>query len=1501
MNKRSVQLTIGLLWMVLLLCVSDTIAQSADVNRISIKNNTITITANADAWYQDIAKNRTSGNVQALVHLTRLPGVQDRTLLASAGIQLQDYIHGKTYVATIDISKKVSSLPAIVYGFTDVNPAWKLDDILLQEKPQNEIQVLASFFTGIPADSIEANIKKLGASIIPNELQGVHVYQLRIKAGSLLHLAGFYGLQYISKYNTPIPLNFESRCASKAAIASLPVVYGGYGLRGAGVTVGVGDNVSGNFHIDLKDRIINYNPQPYTNHGVHINGIVGGAGIMDVKGEGVAPEAKLIDHLFDAIWQRTGTFFPQYNMTITNNSYAAVINDCSYSGTYNALSVAVDRMSLQYNKVLHVFAAGDDGLLNCTPYPNGFGNVSGGYQPAKDNIVVTSTDKYYVDADDASRGPAKDGRLKPEITAVGRGVVSTTNTFEYLEAGGTSMASPGVAGGLALLTERYKQLNGGNNPNADLLKAVLLNGAMDMGNPGPDYTFGFGFMDVYRSLQMLDSGRYATRTITNGGQQDIDFSVPPNTAQLKVMLYYHDAVANPLASAALVNDLDLQVTEPSSAIHTPLILDPSPANVKNNAKEGVDRLNNVEQVTINNPASGTYTASVKGFNIPSASQDFVIAYDYIPVGVMLAYPTTGTAVMAGDSARLYWTASDNSNSFTLEYSTDGGANWTVISNTIGDSVRQFRWGVPANISSGKCKMRLTRNGTGQQYTTGLFAVTPRPVAALDAVQCPGYIHIKWTSVPSASGYEVMMKKGIKMVVVDTVTDTSYTFSGLSLDSTYYVAARPVIDGMSGYRSLAIFRTPKDGNCTGHISDNDLMVQTLVKPSTGRKLTSTELTANETLSVLVRNLDDVKVDSYRVSYSINAGTWQSKVMTMPIAANSVGLATIPGIDLSASGIYQLRLAVQNLSATDPVPANDSIIKVLKQLDNPPVNIAGTFTDGFEAWDALETENDSIGISPDGRWDYHNENDTCRLRSIVNSTITITGNRSISLDAIYNAGRNHANEFTGTFNMINYDVANDEVRLEFDYILHGTPLAPEDNAVAVRGADTKNWSKLYVYKTSTAGSGNAVNSGSLSITDALQASGQAFTTSTQVDFLQDDKSLISERNYGSGVTIDNVKLYMVQNDIQLLSIVTPGIIECGLNGQVPLVIRLRNGVNQTLNNVQLYYRFDGGPVVNETLSTLAGKQTVDYSFNALMDLSKTGGHTLDVWVAATGDSYTKNDSILNYSFHNQPLVASFPYKETFENGDGNWYTEGASDSWAYGTPASPKINKAASGTKAWKTNLSGNYNPLELSYLYSPCFDVSSLKYPKFRFAIAHDIEDCGIVLCDGAALQYSTDGVVWQRLNDSTQSANWYTDTSYNIWTGERTDWHSVSVKLPKGLQTVRFRYIFFSDQGSEKEGLAVDDVEIFDDIPVPAVDNLIGISPNPTRDGKLNIEWSAVGGTDLQLAMFNSIGRQVFTQTIKSDAGYNKATLNTPHFSSGVYILHIILGDKKYARKIVYL
>ncbi len=61
---------------------------------------------------------------------------------------------------------------------------------------------------------------------------------------------------------------------------------------------------------------------------------------------------------------------------------------------------------------------------------------------------------------------------------------------------GTSMSSPAVSGGLALLYQRYRQLHSGANPKNGLMKALICNGGTDLGNTGPDFTYGFGWMNL---------------------------------------------------------------------------------------------------------------------------------------------------------------------------------------------------------------------------------------------------------------------------------------------------------------------------------------------------------------------------------------------------------------------------------------------------------------------------------------------------------------------------------------------------------------------------------------------------------------------------------------------------------------------------------------------------------------------------------------------------------------------------------------------------------------------------------------------------------------------------------------------------------------------------------------------------------------------------------------------------------------------------------------------
>ncbi len=1381
-------------------------AQQQDDTVITLRHGEVHLPLNAEQWLRDSQAQPSGDPGQVLVRFRQMPMVEERALLSEAGLRIADFMGGTVFTAIVEPWLRNGQID--VSAITTILPIpalWKTDPFIDTTGSQR-IRVIVAWHEGILSTELEQRVRDCGAAVVSRDMWQMNAAVMEIPANRVTALAGWYGIRYISPAAEDTALNIESGNSAKVNTATISAALGGPGLDGTGITVGVGDNYSGLAHVDLNDRIVNFNPWPYHNHGVHINGIVGGAGIMDPKGRGMAPGVTLIDHLYTQVWQQTVAMKKGYNMTLTNNSYAARVGNCNYAGIYDVYSAVLDNLSRLEPDVLHVFAAGNDGQNTCGNYPAGYGTVVGAYQAAKNVLVVANNTKWYQNAAGSSRGPMRDGRIKPEISAVGTEVYSTIRDDGYLSAGGTSMASPAVAGGLALLAQRYKQLHGGTDPRSDLLKTLIMNGATDMGNPGPDYAFGFGVMNLGRSLELLNDNRYATNAIVHNDRQTIHVVIPPNTAELKLMLYWHDTSASPASAITLVNDLDLEVVAPSGGRHLPLVLNLLPQLVTLPAMPGFDHINNAEQVVIRNPEPGTYEVRVSGYSVPFGPQDYVVAWDLVPEDVSITFPTAGAAWPAEDSLRIYWDAAPHANSLTLEFSADNGGTWTVIDNNIPPDQRYYTWYTPG-INAPECRLRLTRKGTGQQDVSAPFVIHHLPVLRLDATQCPGYMAVLWDPVPNATGYVVLQKNGNDMQAVDTLTGTTYLLRGLSVDSIYYVAVRPLIQGAPGWRSTAVRRRPADGDCMGGISDGDLMVERVISPKSGRAHTSTAPGPNEPLTLMLRNLDDVAISDFEVLYQVNNNVWQSQVFQQPLPANSAVPVFVAGLPLGDTGTYRITAVIKNLSASDPVADNDTMYKVVRHYPNFPVDLDTGFMENFEREGRDVVLPGIMGITRDERWDFTASTDTGRLRFFASPEITIKGERSASLDARTNMNGNR-NYLEGTFNLVDYDASVHEVRLEFDYRLHGFPKFPGGNQVWMRGSDAASWISIYNYNTTT-DAGTVINSGSLSLTDLLLQHGQDFTSACQVRFGQNDTGVIAAADFGNGLTLDDIRLYTVRNDVQLVRIIAPRETDCNLGAGEQLRVLVHNRDHQAQHNISLYYRLDSGTIHPAVLPEIGAKDSLVFTFPQLMDLSSYGVHTIDVWLSAPGDTYQANDSLMGKIFRHQPFIASFPYLERFEANDGYWYAGGKNSSWEYGAPTAVFIRKAASGAGAWKTSLDGNYNNLEHSFLYSPCFDVSELSEPMLSFSLALDIEQCNDELCDAAWVEYSADGGDWQKLGKTGTGTNWY-NTENDVWSvPEFNRWHVASAPLPQA-GNLRLRFVLKTDPGVTMEGIAIDDIHIFD-------------------------------------------------------------------------------------------
>ena len=115
-------------------------------------------------------------------------------------------------------------------------------------------------------------------------------------------------------------------------------------------------------------------------------------------------------------------------------------------------------------------------------------------------ITVGAVDPLGNVFERSSRGPTPDDRIKPDLVAVGVDVASARHgTLRgEITMSGTSMGAPQVAGAVAVLKEKQPDLD------TTEAKRVLLRSADDIGPPGPDYTFGYGLLNLKAALDLVD-------------------------------------------------------------------------------------------------------------------------------------------------------------------------------------------------------------------------------------------------------------------------------------------------------------------------------------------------------------------------------------------------------------------------------------------------------------------------------------------------------------------------------------------------------------------------------------------------------------------------------------------------------------------------------------------------------------------------------------------------------------------------------------------------------------------------------------------------------------------------------------------------------------------------------------------------------------------------------------------------------------------------------------
>ncbi len=680
------------------------------------------------------------------------------------------------------------------FALVAANDEWKLSESLRQ-KNISRIQLIKYQILCTDAQKVFEYLENLKPAIVVSRnirhIDLLNVYcSLNFLKDNILPLTEVYFIDEIIMARPEISaIGYERNFHGINAVDHFI-----QGANGRGITIGIKENSPDPADLDIIQRILPSTLASSTvqSHATTIASLAAGAGNIFYDGRGIANHALIFPSSFSNLMADDPSALLAKQVSIQNHSYGTVIQNF-----YGIEAQSYDQLSYSNKNYVAVFSSGNSGKLTSAAglYAGipAVANLTGNFKMAKNVITVGAVNNEETLVAESSQGPAYDGRIVPQLIALG--------------ANGTSDAAAIVSGTIAVMQQVYADSNVTLLPSAALVKATLYNTAADIGLPGLDHKSGYGSLASYAAIKSLQERKYEEASISIGNTYNKQIFIPANANRLKVTLSWTDSAASVNNNRALLNDLDLQITHlPTGQIFLPWVLSsyPHPDSLKAPAKRRRDSLNTSEKISIDLPLVGLYTITVTASKIYQNNISFAIAFQVDTSGSFIfTNPVTASDVDRKEKeyipVRWETAVADTNSAGKLSISYNDGQSWQVVENSIQLSKQKYIWKIPALNTTAQFKMETTFGS----FLSPAFMIENITVIKTDFV-CTDSIRLSWPKYLSATSYNIYAYADSAFLKKIISTPDSFLVMQKNLFPYNVFAVQPVLsNGLIAPRSVAL--------------------------------------------------------------------------------------------------------------------------------------------------------------------------------------------------------------------------------------------------------------------------------------------------------------------------------------------------------------------------------------------------------------------------------------------------------------------------------------------------------------------------------------------------------------------------------------------------------------------------------------------------------------------------------------------------------------------------